>query len=162
MKKRPRLYRRLNRAARGLVEYKKLLESLPEETAAKFAQDPGIQNCFLGIAPEEHFKTKLSEVEIEQINSAMALRGEKYFVVSYKRPLSKEKNHVLINLEAAQAIMADNQDLFKDVGDPRNFLKTQPKQYLAPAAFISGRTQDQRHGVLAGYPRENVVMEPDQ
>ncbi len=147
---------RLNRAARGLIEYKKMLENLPQETAAKFIKDPGLQMCFLGVAPVEHFKADLGGDEIKQINSAPALRGEKYFIVSYPLPLSRSKNHALVNLEAAEAVMAENKDLFKDTGEPRDFLKTQPKRYLASAAFVSVRIQDQRHGVLAGYPRENV------
>lgn len=147
---------RLNRAAQGLNEFKKITEVLPPDLARKLVEAPGLQMCFLGIAPVEHFKTKLSEAEVEQINVALALRGEKYFVISYPYPLSKSRNKALINLEAAETIMKDNGDLFKDVGNPRNFLKTQPKAYLAPAAFISGKIQDQRHGVLAGYPRDNV------
>lgn len=148
---------RLNRAAQGFMEYRKIIQKLSPKIASKIINFPGIQMCFLGIVPVEQFKTELTEDEVVQINSALALNGEKYFVLSFPIPLSRQKNHALINFEAAEAIISENKDLFLNIGDPRKFLKTQPSQYLAPAALFSGKIQDERHGLLSGYPKDCVL-----
>lgn len=150
---------RLNRAAQGMMEYRKLLEALPTETASKFTENAGIQACFLGTSPVQDFDFQLNDIEVKQIKQALESRGEKFLLVSYQPPSPfRSKNYVLINSVTAIEIMQNNSDLFQGITDPTAFLKTQPKSYLTPALETPVVIHHQRYGVLSGYPRDSVDL----
>lgn len=138
----------------GANEYKKLLDAVPPETSDKFSHDPGIQNCFLGSVPVQLFDSQLSVNEVDQINQAFLLRGQKFVIVSYRS--SWVRYNVLVNIKSATKTIEKNKDIFDGVTDSFTFLKDHPEKYLISAALIPVKIHDQRHGVLAGYRRETV------
>lgn len=149
---------RLERAVRGANEYQQTSRLVNPDLQKKALDNPSIQMCFLGIAPVQHFVAELSLQEVDQINTAFSLRGKKYIAIQYSIPLSNDKNTVLVNLEAAKAVITENKDIFDGIGDSDNYLKTNIRDYLVSAKLFFTKINEQRHGVLSGFPRDSVDL----
>lgn len=128
-------------AASGLAEYTTLMKTsfLNPSVKAKFKTDPGIQMCFLGIAPVQHAKFELSKDEVKTLNSTFLMRGDKFFGVQYPRPLELKNNLAFVNLEASTVIIENNRALFPRITNPTEYLKNTPQQYLDNASLITGK-----------------------
>jgi hypothetical protein len=152
---------RLSRAVHGLSALRQAENLLGPELCKKITDNPGIQMCFLGIVPVEQIRSELSEAEVAELNACLEKIGGGYFAVEFNYAWSKAKGCLLVNSEAAEDVVRQNPDIFKNCDDVKAYLLKSPKDYLAPAAAFSGKTQDIKHGLLAGYPKKCVVRWSD-
>jgi hypothetical protein len=138
-------------AGEGIVEFEKLLASLPEELAKKAKSDEDLFWLYVGIYPEigGWSGSLLDELgpNLEQAAILMDAINESGWA---RVVIHSHKGYSIVNLRAAARVIRDNQGYFPQeaFSNPVAWLINNPSQWYASAVGIT----EVRYGLLSGYP----------
>ena len=139
-------------ANEGIMEFKKMIASLPEELAKKVRNNEDLFEVYCGIFPERggwsgsllnNPPLPLEQVVIliEAINSNGWARVIRH----------AHRGYSIVNLKAAARVIRSNPDYFPQEAslDPISWLINNPTQWYPG---VSGSIEEVRYGLLSGYP----------
>ena len=149
-------------ANEGIIEFEKLIISLPKELGEKVRNDEDLFKTYCGIFPERGgwsgsllsrstITPEQAAILIEAINSNGWARVIRH----------AHRGHSIVNLKAATRVIKNNPAYFPEEAllDPAVWLISNPSQWYGWYAGAMQYTVEIRYGLLSGYPLNACLKE---
>lgn len=151
-------------ANEGIIEFEKMIASLPKELGEKVRNDEDLFKTYCGIFPERGglsgsllnrstITPEQTAILIEAINSNGWARVIRH----------AHRGHSIVNLKAATRVIRNNSVYFPEEAllDPVAWLISNPSQWYGWYAGVTQHILEIRYGLLSGFPLNACLKESE-